>query len=120
MKFSRLKRNGLLSNSCCHEVPPENGEFLHLSPESCNFAVYNNFCFLNNFLSKSQNRVLLILGRPLRSVVYDFAFNSILPFLVNFSILSSNRVIPCELRFQTFFSVFICFVTVKCKLDYYQ
>ena len=35
-----------------HEVPPKNGKFLHLGFENCGFAVYSNFCFLNNFLFK--------------------------------------------------------------------
>ena len=75
---------------------PENGEFLHLGLENYNLVVYNNFCFFNNFLLKSQNEVLLVLERPLRSVVYDSAFNSIFPFLVNFDILSPNRVISAN------------------------
>ena len=69
---------------------PKNEEFLHLGPKSCIFAVYSNFCFFNNFLLKSQNKVPLILGRLLRLVVYESALNSILPFLVNFGILSPN------------------------------
>ena len=36
---------------------PENGKFLHLGSKDCNFSVYNNYCFLNNFLFKSQNKV---------------------------------------------------------------
>ena len=71
----------------------ENGEFLYLGPENYNFAVYNNFYSLNNFLLKSQNKVPLVLEWPLSSVAYDSTFNSILPFLVNFGILSPNRVI---------------------------
>ena len=31
--------------------------FLHLGPENYDFAVYSNFCFLNNFLLKSQNKI---------------------------------------------------------------
>ena len=56
---------------------PENGNFLHLGPKNCYFAVYNNFCFLNNVLLKSRNKVPLVLKWPLMSVVYDSAFNSI-------------------------------------------
>ena len=99
-------------SSLCHEVPFENCEFLHLGPENCNFAVYSNFCFLNNFLLKSQNKVLLVLGQPLRSVIYDSAFNSILPFLVIFGILSPNRVISVNQGFRRFvlFFVFFCFL----------
>ena len=67
--------------------------FLHLGPENYDFAVYSNFCFLNNFLLKSQNKVPLVLERLVRFVVYDFTFNLVLPFLVNFGILSLNRVI---------------------------
>ena len=74
----------------------ENGEFLYLGPENCNFAVYNNFCFFNNFLLKSQNKVLLVLRLLLRSTVYDSAFNLIFPFLVNFGILSCNRIISAN------------------------
>ena len=69
------------------------GEFFCLILENCDFAIYCNFCFINNLLLKIQNNVPLVLRRPLKSVVYDFAFNSILPFLVNFSILSSKLVI---------------------------
>ena len=35
-----------------HEAPLENRKFLHLGFENCDFAVYSNFCFLNNFLFK--------------------------------------------------------------------
>ena len=72
---------------------PWNGEFLHLGPENCDFAVYSNFCFLNNLLLKSQSKVTLPLGWPLRLVVYDSTFNSILHFLVNFGILSTYCII---------------------------
>ena len=67
-----------------------------LSPENCDFAVYSNFCFLNNSLLKSQNKALFVLRRPLRLVVYDFAFNLVLPFLVNFVIFSPNHVISAN------------------------
>ena len=86
----------------CYEVSPENGEFLHLGLENCDFAIYSNFCFLNNFLLKSQNKILLVLGQTLKSVVYDFVFNSILPFLANFGILSPNRVISTNYSFRCF------------------
>ena len=45
---------------------PGNGEFLHLDPENCNFAVYSNICSLNYFLLKSQNKVPLVLEQPLK------------------------------------------------------
>ena len=92
--------------SLCHKISLENGEFLHLGPENYNFAIYSNFCFLNNFLLKSQNKVSLVLGWPLRSVVYDFAFNSILLFFVNFGILLPNRVISANQDFK-FFSQYL-------------
>ena len=50
--------------SFCHRVPPEIGEFLCLAPENCDFAVYSNFCFLNNFLFKSQNKARLFWYNP--------------------------------------------------------
>ena len=71
----------------------KNDEFLHLGPKNYIFAVYSNFCFFNNSLLKSQNKVPLILEWLLRSVVYDYALNLILPFLVNFGILSPNYVV---------------------------
>ena len=74
-------------------VPLENGEFLHLRPKNCDFSVYSNICLFNNFLLKSHNKVPLVLKRPLRSVVYDSAFNLKFPFLVNFGILLPNRII---------------------------
>ena len=77
-------------------VPLDFGEFLRLAPENYDFAIYNNFCFLNNFLLKSQNMVLLVLGWLLRSVVYDSTFNSIFSFWVNFGVLSPNRVISAN------------------------
>ena len=61
-------------------LPSNFGEFLRLALENCDFAVYSNFYFLNNFLLRSQNKFLLVLGQPLRSVVYDFAFNLIYHF----------------------------------------
>ena len=42
------------------------------------------------------------LGRTLRSVVYDSAFNTIFPFLVNFDILSPNHVISVTQGFRRF------------------
>ena len=81
---------------------PENNEFFHLDPENCSFAVYNNFCFLNNFLLKSQNKIPLVLRRPLKSVIYDFAFNLILSFLKIFVILSTNRIISVNQDFKHF------------------
>ena len=76
MKFGRLKRNSLLSNNCHFSMryPLENGEFPHLGPKNCDFAIYSNFCFLTNFLLKNQNGVLLVLGWLLKLIVYDFAF----------------------------------------------
>ena len=77
----------------CYMVPLENDEFLHLRPKNCDFSVYSNICLFNNFLLKSHNKVPLVLKRPLRSVVYDSAFNLKFPFLVNFGILLPNRII---------------------------
>ena len=77
----------------CHKVPPGFGEFLHLAPENRDFAIFSNACFLNNFLHKNQNKVLLVLERLLRLIVYNFVFNSILPFLVKFGILPPNLII---------------------------
>ena len=74
----------------------ESGKFLLLGLKICDFDVYSNFDFLNNFLLKSQNKVPLVLERPLRSAVYDFAFNSIFQFLLNFVILSPNHVISAN------------------------
>ena len=71
------------------------------------------FVFLNNFQFKCQNKVPSVLGRLLRSVVYDSTFILIFPFSVNFSILSPNRVISANQGFYTFISVFICFVAVR-------
>ena len=86
----------------CHEVPPENGEFLHLGYKNCNFALCGNFCFFNNFLLKSQNKVTFFLGQPLKSIVYDSSFNSILPLQVNFGILSPNHIISANQGFRRF------------------
>ena len=44
-------------------MPPDFGEFLHLAPENRDFAIFSNFCFLNNFLLKSQNKVQLVLAK---------------------------------------------------------
>ena len=60
------------------------------------------FVFLNNFQFKSQNKVSSILGQPLTSLVYDSVFNSILPFLVNFGILSPNCIISVNQGFKHF------------------
>ena len=70
--------------SLCHKVHPNFGEFVTL---------FSNFCFLNNFLLKSHNKIPLVLEGPLRLVVYNFVFNSILPFLVKFNILPPNLMI---------------------------
>ena len=72
------------------------GEFLCLAPENSDFAIFSHFCFFNNFLLKSENKIPLILELHLKSVVYDFAFNSILPFLVKFGILPYNLVISAN------------------------
>ena len=97
MKFGRLKQMAFWAIVIAlPQGTSENGEFLHLGPKNYNFAVYSNFCFLNNFLLKSQNKFPLILGRPLKSIVYDSAFNSILSFLVNFDILLPNHVISAN------------------------
>ena len=63
--------------------------------------------FLNNFQFKSQNKVSSILKRPLRLVVYDSAFNSIFPFLVNFGILLLDCVISVNQGFRFFFSQYL-------------
>ena len=63
------------------------------------------YFFLNNFQFKSQNKVSSILGRSLRLIVYDFEFNSILLFLVKFSILSPNLIISANQGFRRFFIV---------------
>ena len=88
--------------SLCLKVPPDFGKFLHIAIENYDFAIYSNFCFLNNFLLKSQNNVSLVLGSLLRSVVYDSAFNSNFPFLVTFGILSPNCVINANYGFKRF------------------
>ena len=88
-----------------HEVPLDFGEFLHLAAENYDFAIYNNFCFLDNFLLKSQNKVSLVLGQCLRSLVYDFAFNSIFPFLVKIDISPSNLIISVNQGFRHFLIV---------------
>ena len=99
---TETKRPSEQQSSLCHKVPLENGELLHVGPENYDFAIYSNFCFLNNFLLKIQNKVLLVLGRSLRLVVYNFAFNSIFPFLINFDILSPNRIISANQGFRRF------------------
>ena len=78
MKFGRLKRNSLLSNNrrFAMRYHLENSEFPYLGPGNYDFAVYSNFCFLNNFLLKKQNEVPLVLGRSLKSVIYDSAFKA--------------------------------------------
>ena len=78
MKFGRLKRNGLLSNNrrFAMRYHLENGEFPYLGPGNYDFAIYSNFCFLNNFLLKNQNEVPLVLGQSLKLVIYDFAFKA--------------------------------------------
>ena len=86
----------------CHKVLLEIGKFLYLGSNDYDFAIYSNFCFLNNILLKSQNKVLLVLVRPLRLAVYDFAFNAILPILVNFSILPPNCIISANQGFRHF------------------
>jgi len=106
MKFAKLQQMALWAIVIV--LPwgtPEICKFLYLAPENCDFVVYYNFCFLNNFLFKSQNKVPLVLGWPLRSVVYDFIFNSILPLLINFGILSPNRVISANWGFRHFLMV---------------
>ena len=99
---AKTKQSSEQQSLLCHEVPLENGEFLHLGPENCDFAIYSNIYFLNNFLLKSQNNVSLVLGSLLRSVVYDSAFNSNFPFLVTFGILSPNCVINANYGFKRF------------------
>ena len=36
---------------------PNFSKFLHLAPENSDFAIFNNFYFLNNFLLKCQNKI---------------------------------------------------------------
>ena len=57
---------------------------------------------LITFLFQSQNKIPLILGQPLRSVVYDYTLNSNLPFLVNFGILSPNHIISVNQDLRCF------------------
>ena len=64
----------------CHVVCLNFGEFLCLGSENSDFALFSHFCFFNNFLLKSQSKVPFVFGRPLKCVVYDFAFNSIFLF----------------------------------------
>ena len=71
------------------------GKFLRLSHENNDFAIFCHFCFLNIFFVQSQIRIPFVLRQPLNSVVYDFAFNSILQFLVKYGIL------PSRVRFDT-------------------
>jgi len=40
--------------------------------------------------------VSLVLGQTLSSIVYDSAFNLILPLFVNFGILSPNHIISAN------------------------
>ena len=54
----------------------ENGEFPYLGPGNYDFAIYSNFCFLNNFLLKNQNEVPLVLGQPIKLVVYNSVFKA--------------------------------------------
>ena len=83
VKFGRLKGNCLILVNYFINLTPRNGEF----------SVFSYFCFFINFLHKSQNKALLVLGQLLKSAVYDFPFNSILPFLVIFRILPHNLII---------------------------
>ena len=110
----QAEAKGLLSNSrrFAMRYPLKIANSFIQAPKTAIFAVYSNFCFLNNFLLKSQNKVLLVLGKSLRSVIYDSAFNSIFPFLVIFGILSPNRVISVNQGFRRFvlFFVFFCFL----------
>ena len=84
----------------------------------------NNTCLLEaaraqEVTTQDQKEVLVKAIKV--TVVYDFAFNSILPFLVNFGILSPNRVISANYDFRRFFfPVFICFVAVRGRSNYYQ
>ena len=75
---------------------PDFGKFLCLAPKNSDFAIFSHYCFFNNFLLKSQNNVPLILELPLKLVIYNFAFDSILPFLVKFGILPPNLIISAN------------------------
>ena len=103
MKFGRIKRNDLLSNS--HLLVTR--YLLKIANSSIQVLkiVYGNFCFLYKFLFKSQNKAPLVLKRPLRSVFYDSTFNLIFSFLENFGILSPNRVISANQGFRHFLIV---------------
>ena len=100
----QAEAKGLLSNSrrFAMRYPLKIANSFIQAPKTAIFAVYSNFCFLNNFLLKSQNKAPLVLGWPLRSIVYDSTFNLILPFLVNFGILLPNCVISANQDFKYF------------------
>ena len=107
MKFDRLKGKGLLSNSRCfatrHSMILLNSSVQPLKTVILLFLII--FVSLKKKFLKSQNRFSLILGRLLKSVVYDFAFNSILPYLVKFSILPLDLVISANQSFRCFLIV---------------
>ena len=109
MKFGRLKQNSILSNNrrfaMRYPLKITNSSIQGL--KTAILSVYNHFSFLNNVLLKNQNKIPLIFGRLLRSVVYDSAFNLIFPFLVNFSILPPNRIISTNQGFKHF-SPYLC------------
>ena len=78
-------------------------KFLCLGFENSDFAVFSNFYFFNKFLFKSQNKVPLVLKRPLRSIVYDFTFNSfIFSLSIKFGILLHDLVISANQGFESF------------------
>ena len=107
MKFARLKGRGLLSNSRCfatwHSMILLNSSVQPLKTVILPFLII--FVSLKKNFLKSQNRFSLILGRLLKSVVYNFAFNSILPYLVKFNILPLDLVISENQSFRRFLIV---------------
>ena len=106
MKFDRLKGKGLLSNSHCFAT--RHSMILLNSSQPLKTVILPFliiFVSLKKKFLKSQNRFSLILGRLLKSVVYDFAFNSILPYLVKFSILPLDLVISANQSFRCFLIV---------------
>ena len=114
-----------------NEVFLNSSKFLCLGFENSDFAIFSNFYIFNKFLFKSQNKVPLILERPLRSIVHDFTFNSIFSFLIKFGILPHDLIISANQGFESFPSrfgvlsfqyiyiyIYICFVASRGKANY--
>ena len=85
-----------------NEVCLNFSKFLCLGFENSDFAVFSNFHFFNKFLFKSHSKVPFVLERLLRSIVYNFTFNSIFSFLVKFNILPHDVVISANQGFESF------------------